>query len=121
MWRFKWFVQELEWREKQYDVRLITDILDADDNVVVHKALTYVGSSDPTQNLNWGGAAPLPELAQQIAHAVGPSGPNYEYLYLLANGLRDMHVSDQHVYELEELVRSIRGDPPAPSTSDCRL
>jgi cation transport regulator ChaC len=114
-------VQELEWREKQYDVRLICDVLDADNNVLVHNALTYIGSSDSTQNLNWGGAAPLPELAQQIATAVGPSGPNYEYLYLLADGLRAMHVKDEHVYELEKLVRSLRADPPAPSANNCYL
>ena len=41
-----------------------------------------------TKNVNWLGAAPLTEVAQQIAHAHGPSGPNSEYLYRLADTMR---------------------------------
>lgn len=77
--------------------------------MVVPRALTYVGSSDATQNVNWGGDAPLPDLARQIAAAVGPSGPNHEYLYKLAEGLRDIGAEDEHVFELEALVRHLRG------------
>lgn len=48
----------------------------------------YIASADRTANVNWLGEAPLAELAQQIAHARGPSGPNNEYLYKLADVMR---------------------------------
>lgn len=38
--------------------------------------------------MNWLGAAPLAELAHQIAHAKGPSGSNNEYLFRLAETMR---------------------------------
>jgi cation transport regulator ChaC len=41
-----------------------------------------------TKNVNWLGAASLNEVAQQIARAHGPSGPNSEYLYRLADTMR---------------------------------
>ena len=103
-------VQELEWREKQYDQKVFADIYNADGDIIVKHALTYVGSSDPAKNVNWGGDAPLPDLAQQIASAVGPSGPNFEYLYKLADGLRGIGADDDHVFALEALVRDLRGD-----------
>ena len=56
--------------------------------------------------MNWLGAAPLMEVAQQIAHAHGPSGPNSEYLYRLADTMRKvragswspmhMHLAETH-------------------------
>jgi cation transport regulator ChaC len=108
-------IQELEWREKQYDMKVFAAIHSADGATVVPRALVYVGSSDPDKNLNWGGDAPMPELAKQIAAAAGPSGQNYEYLYNLADGLRDIGADDSHVFDLEERVRAIRGDAPPPS------
>lgn len=103
-------MQELEWREKQYDQKVFADIHAHDGTVIVRHALTYVGSSDPSTNLNWGGDAPLPELARQISSAIGPSGPNHEYLYKLAAGLRGIGADDEHVFALEALVRGLRGD-----------
>lgn len=103
-------MQELEWREKQYDQKVYTPVYAADGSVLVARALTYVGSPDPDKNKNWGGAAPLPELARQISSAVGPSGPNWEYLYKLADGLRAIGAEDAHVFELEQLVRSLRAE-----------
>jgi cation transport regulator ChaC len=64
---------------------------------VLHIALLHKGGLHPataggclyrTKNVNWLGAAPLEELAHQIAHAHGPSGPNSEYLYRLADTMR---------------------------------
>ena len=116
-------VQELEWREKQYDRKVYAPIYDADGSIIVDRVLTYVGSSDSESNVNWGGEATAGELAEIIAHAHGPSGPNCEYLYNLADGLRALGVDDPHVFELDALVRQLRGDeahhealpsPPAP-------
>lgn len=100
-------------------MQVITDIHGDDGVVLVHKALTYVGSDDAASNEFWGGAPPLPDLAAQIAGASGLSGPNHEYLYRLADGLRAMHVRDAHVFELERLVRALRGDAAAPAADGC--
>ena len=50
---------------------------------VVRGALTYIATSDPA-NLNWLGPASVEDVAAQIAAAEGPSGPNREYLFNLA-------------------------------------
>ena len=53
-------------------------------------ALVYIATPDKAKNVNWLGPAPLAELAAQIVHAVGPSGPNTEYLYKLAAVMRQV-------------------------------
>lgn len=71
-------------------------------------ALLYIATED---NCHWMGEAPLPDIAKQIAECRGPSGHNVEYLIRLAefmrNELRDVDVSDDHLFELERLVRDI--------------
>jgi cation transport regulator ChaC len=63
------------------------------DTAIVKGALTYIASEDRTKNLNYLGTAPREAIAQQIAWSVGPSGPNYEYLYGLAQALEQVDVS----------------------------
>lgn len=57
---------------------------------IVKGALTYIASEDRTKNLNYLGVAPREAVAQQIASAIGPSGPNHEYLYGLAQALEQV-------------------------------
>lgn len=110
--------QELEWREKQYDRKVFAAVYGADGEQLLPRVLTYVGSDDPAANVNWGGAATQDELAEQIAYAHGPSGPNSEYLFKLADGLRALQkhqerlpghedIDDAHVFDLEQRVRHI--------------
>jgi len=61
-------------------------------------ALVYVA---PEHNQDYLGPAPMPALALQIRSAVGPSGPNPEYVLRLAASLRELAVEDEHVFELE--------------------
>jgi cation transport protein ChaC len=119
----------LETREKQYDARIQIDlfdgVVDAEDaeesssasrhgsvsrhgRLLVKGALTYVATPDEA-NLNWLGAPAggVAESAAQIAAAVGPSGPNAEYLFNLCDAMRNIEVDDPHVFELEEAVRAI--------------
>lgn len=57
----------------------------------------------------WLGDGPLPHIAQEIVESHGPSGHNVEYLLRLASFMRDelngITVSDDHLFDLEMLVR----------------
>ncbi len=80
------FTQDLEHREKQYDGREYLDVYtsDSDSEPALCNVLTFVATS---KSVNWLGPASLESVAQQIAAAIGPSGPNHEYLDLLAKAL----------------------------------
>ncbi len=67
------------------------------------RAIVYIATHD---NPNYLGPAPLAEIADQIARAHGPSGPNVEYLVELATALRAMNAEDEHVFDLAERLRS---------------
>ena len=96
----------LEVREKQYDKRIRLDLYDDAGEVVVKDAVTYIATG-AKENLNWLGEASVEEVAETIATAVGPSGPNSEYLLNLAQAMRGIDVHDPHLDELERRVREI--------------
>jgi cation transport protein ChaC len=65
--------------------------------------LVYIAGPD---NDNFLGIAPIDAIAGQILTAAGPSGPNPEYVFALADRLRGMGADDEHVFEVEaELLR----------------
>ena len=105
----------LEEREKQYDQRhrcnLITKDGDHESNAV-EGCLVYVASQSE-KNKNWLGPASLDHIATTISTSIGPSGPNFEYLFGLADAMRDLGIAeDEELFELEALVRTnidIRG------------
>ncbi|ORE04165.1 ChaC-like protein [Rhizopus microsporus var. microsporus] len=70
------------------------------------KALVYIATTD---NEAYVGPAPLEEMAKQIYETYGPSGWNAEYLLNLAEALREISpgVRDDHVFELEALVKKL--------------
>ena len=59
--------------------------------------LVYLAGED---NAAFLGDAPLDAIAEQIARAHGPSGPNRDYLLNLAASLHELEVEDPHVFEL---------------------
>lgn len=85
-------LQYLEWREKQYDLRVGLPVFSKDDSEhpIVPLTLVYIATSDTKANKNWLGPASVEEIAQQIATAHGPSGPNTEYLFRLAEAVRQV-------------------------------
>jgi cation transport regulator ChaC len=56
----------------------------------VAAAVVYYATDNPATNVNFLGPAPQDAIAAQIAAAVGPSGPNYEYVYKLADAMRQV-------------------------------
>ena len=66
--------------------------------------MVYIGTTD---NEAYVGPAPADAIAKQIHETYGPSGWNAEYLLNLAEALREIcpGVQDEHVFELETLVK----------------
>lgn len=66
----------------------------------------YIGGED---NPNFAGAEDTEKIARRILIAHGPSGPNIEYLYKLANAMRMVApgVNDEHLFNLEARVRKL--------------
>ena len=72
------------------------------DGARVAGALLYRATE---RNPNYLGPAPLAEIARQVHTACGPSGPNREYVFRLAEALRAMDAADSHVHAVEQLLR----------------
>ena len=68
------------------------------------RVCVYIAADDNPEYL---GPAPVSAIARQIRHATGPSGSNAEYLIRLADSLRALGVTDEHVFELERQVRCL--------------
>ena len=82
--------------------RLPMQMIDADHPTAA--GVIYVAEEG---NPAWLGPAPDAELAAQIATAEGPSGTNADYLFRLADALRERDEDDDHVFELERRVRAL--------------
>lgn len=103
----------LDYREKDGYTMETLDIhglVDGQEQVIIPNAYCYVGRND---NPSFVGSEPLNELAERIYTSVGPSGPNKEYLYRLADAVRELSPSshDSHLFALEEKVKALeRGE-----------
>lgn len=86
----------LDHREKNGYLREITPLHFADGGKA--QGLVYMATDDNPAFL---GPAPLEAMARHIHEAVGPSGPNRDYLINLAQALRELNVEDAHIFALE--------------------
>ncbi|KAK3144648.1 hypothetical protein QOZ80_4AG0315900 [Eleusine coracana subsp. coracana] len=101
-------LEYLEVREKQYDEKIYLDLYtdSSPKTPAVKNVMVYFATTNKESNVNYLGPAPLEEMARQIYRAVGPSGPNKEYLFKLEDALNKLGVEDPHV---QELANSVRG------------
>jgi cation transport protein ChaC len=97
----------LDHREKNGYLRLPIDIHFEDGGT--EEGLVYIATED---NAAFLGEAPLDEIARHIASAVGPSGPNIDYLMHLAQALQEMGRHDEHVHALAQQLAALRTSPP---------
>ena len=63
--------------------------------------LVYIASPE---NTNYLGAASIENIASQITASCGPSGANPEYVFELAQSLREMGAEDAHVFAVDAEV-----------------
>ncbi|MEE2654930.1 MAG: gamma-glutamylcyclotransferase [Pseudomonadota bacterium] len=68
------------------------------------RGVVYIGKPN---NPDYLGPETSIRIAKQVIRSNGPSGPNDEYVYRLADALRAMGVDDQHVFEVEKFVRNL--------------
>lgn len=55
------------------------------------------------------GPAPIYDIARQIINCSGPSGPNKDYVYKLAEAMRNLMpgVKDDHLFALEDALKKL--------------
>ncbi len=86
----------LDFREKNGYLRIVTAIHFQDGSQAC--GVVYIASHDNEAYL---GPASEKEIARHIARSEGPSGKNSEYLFHLADALRELKETDEHVFEIE--------------------
>lgn len=92
----------LDHREKNGYERHRVEIALAESGATVSGTLYVASECNPA----YLGPADLDDIAEHIARARGPSGANRDYLFGLADALRQIGDKDDHVAELERRVRS---------------
>lgn len=103
-------VEHLDFREKNgYERRLVQfhSLDSSKPNETIDNIVIYVATKD---NESYAGHMnDLNDIANQIFDAHGPSGSNREYLYRLADAMRQLFPNvdhyDEHLFELEKLVK----------------
>ncbi len=69
-------------------------------------AITWIAAPGNPYHL---GPTPIAAMVEQIRDAVGPSGPNAEYVLRLAEALAELGIEDPHVDEVARALRVLRG------------
>ena len=100
----------LDHREKGGYRRVTTTVV-FPDGTECPDVVMYLATED---NPSYAGPAPIEEIAAQVRRSEGPSGPNDEYVFRLAEALEDLGASredDAHVFDLADAVchQTVRG------------
>lgn len=113
-------LEYLDYREKGGYSRSTVDVFEHPDDStpLLRDVLLYTAT---TGNQNYLGPAPLSDIATQIFHSVGPSGPNMEYLFQLYHTLQKHNIIDFHIGELYKLVSQIAGTSTESTTESTEV
>ncbi|XP_055849636.1 putative glutathione-specific gamma-glutamylcyclotransferase 2 [Episyrphus balteatus] len=95
----------LDYREKNGYERNTLRFIEFNSSVTFD-IIMYIATNE-NDSFAGGNDDDLQPIADQIYTTAGPSGPNREYLYFLANAMRELFqgVVDEHLFKLEELVK----------------
>jgi cation transport regulator ChaC len=93
----------LDHREKNGYLRHQVAIYFSDSQVI--KGLIYIASPDNSAYL---GEASVQDIAKQVFSASGPSGRNRDYVYQLAEALRQHDENDEHVFQIEQALKKMK-------------
>lgn len=101
--------EHLDHREKNGYLRYEIDILftpefESKNKTRVKRGLVYIA---PTDNSAYLGPASEKEIAEHIFESSGPSGPNKEYVFLLASALRALNENDEHIFKIEQFLKEL--------------
>ena len=103
--------EHLDHREKngylrfEVEIGFLTEFESKDkQKIEIKRGLVYIA---PTDNAAYLGPASEREIAEHIFRSSGPSGPNSEYVFLLAQALRDMNEFDHHVFKIESFLKEL--------------
>lgn len=96
----------LDFREKGGYMRALVDVTPSDKARATVRALLYTATPE-NPNFDSSAVKDMAAAAQVIAHTTGPSGPNSDYLFALAQFLEEQGERDAHVERLAEAVERI--------------
>lgn len=74
--------------------------------------IVYMGDMNHDQ---FAGPAPMEDIAKTIVTSIGPSGKNKDYLYNLAEAMKAIDPTDEHIFTLEKLVRDMESSQGWPT------
>lgn len=98
-------LQHLDFREKNgYERHTVKFYPYPEISANAREIMIYVATED---NVSFAGhITEINEISKQVFEAIGPSGPNREYLFNLANAMRKLFPNerDEHLFELETSV-----------------
>ncbi|XP_023021779.1 putative glutathione-specific gamma-glutamylcyclotransferase 2 [Leptinotarsa decemlineata] len=99
-------VSHLDFREKDGYERKSVMFYPISSDQKPFEITIYIANQD---NINYAGYADLKDIAKQVVKSVGPSGPNIDYVFNLADAMRTLFpsVKDNHLFELERNVSAL--------------
>lgn len=98
-------LEALDLREQNGYLRYLKSVKFLDG--VEQEALVYIG--DKTTRI-YQEEHDIRKLAELIFHSVGPSGQNKDYVYELAQALRDLGEPDGYIFDLELCLRELENE-----------
>lgn len=104
-------LHHLDNREKNGYEKLETTFYPVDESSPKPTLVYIANDKNPSWNSNFN----LSDIAEQIHEAVGPSGPNPEYVYNLCDAMRQYfhNIKDDHLFELEEILKEMEAENDA--------